>query len=101
MYSGWVFQYICVRIFSDFYDRTSGLTYLGHDDGGGHAPPLSAISKKRGVAGGGEKLAIPEAKEVKLVDSVIHLSGECRLGKKRLRKLQGSLHDGALQETKT
>lgn len=51
--------------------RGLGLTYLGHDNRGGHAPPLSAVGQNGGVAGGGEELAIAEAEEVEPVDYVI------------------------------
>lgn len=37
---------------------------------------------------------------MKLVDHVFCLSRRCSLGKERLRKLQGSLHNGTLQEQK-
>lgn len=110
------FWLLYVRIFSDFstlikkqtnilntYNKAKilWLTYLGHDDRGGHTPPLSTISQLRGIAGRGEKLAIAKAQEMEFVDRVLCLPRECSLGKERLRKLQGSLHNGALQEQKT
>lgn len=85
---------------SDLHGWLPGLTYLGHDDRGGHAPPLSAVGQDRGVAGGGEELAIAEAEEVELVDDVVRLSaGDRRLSEEGLGELQGSLHHGALQGT--
>lgn len=81
--------------------ETLCLTYLGHDDRGGDTPPLPAVSQLGGVAGGGKKLAIAEAQKMELVDGVLCLPGERSMGKERLRKLQGSLHNGALQGQKT
>lgn len=43
------------------YIKILRLTYLGHDDRGGHTPPLSTISQLGRVAGGGKKLAVAEA----------------------------------------
>lgn len=80
--------------------RVFGLTYLGHDDRGGHAPPLSTVGQNGRVAGGGEELAVAKAKEMELVNNVIQLSArDWSLSKERLGQLQGGLHDGALQET--
>lgn len=88
------------QLLSDLHSWLLGLTYLGHDDRGGHAPPLSAVGQDRGVAGGGEELAIAEAEEVELVDDVVQLSaGDWRLSEEGLGELQGSLHHGALQGT--
>lgn len=79
-----------------------GLTYLGHDDRCGHAPPLSTVSQNRGVTGGGEELAVAEAEEVELVYDVVRLSaGQWCLGEEGLGELKGSLHDSALQVTQT
>lgn len=40
---------------------TNKLTYLGHDDGGSHAPSLPPIGQLGGITSGGEELAIAEA----------------------------------------
>lgn len=80
--------------------RTLRLTYLGHDDGSGDAPPLSTISHLRGVASGGEKFAVAEAQKMELVDRVVWLPGDCSLGEEGLGKLQRGFDDGALQKQK-
>jgi len=54
--------------------QTTRLTYLSHDNRGGYIPPLSSVSQQRGVASGGEKLAIAEAQQVEFVDCVLSLS---------------------------
>lgn len=77
--------------------QTLRLTYLGHDDRGGHAPPLPAVSQLGGVAGRREEFAVAEGQQVELVDRVLCLSWEDRLGKEGLGKLQGCLHYGALR----
>lgn len=80
--------------------KTLRLTYLGHDDGGGDAPPLSTVSQLRRVASGGEKLAVAEAQKMELVDRVVWLPGDCSLGEEGLGKLQRGFDDGALQKQK-